>query len=206
MTQLFRIHSKNPQSRLISQAVKILMDGGVIAYPTDSTYALGCKIANKEALERIQQIRNLDKKHNFTLVCHDLSELGTYARVDNAAFRLLKAYTPGPYTFILAATHEVPRRLQNPKRKTIGLRIPDHKITLALLAAFNEPILSVTLIMPGDELPLVDADEIYQRLSGKVDLVIDGGVCGTALTTVVDLLDEAPKLIREGKGTSMFFV
>mgnify|MGYP000188557962 CR=1 FL=1 len=200
MAQYFQIHPDNPQARLIRQAVTILRDGGVIAYPTDSGYALGCHIGDKAAQERIARIRDLDDRHNFTLVCRDLSEIAVYARVGNADYRLLRTHTPGPYTFILPATREVPRRLQNPRRKTIGLRVPKHAIIDALLSDLNEPILSSTLILPGDELPLADADEIRARLEHAVDLVIDGGHCGPQPTTVVELSDGVARVLRHGRG------
>lgn len=207
MTDLLHIHPDNPQARLITQVVDRLKKGGVIIYPTDSGYALGCQIANKAAQERISQIRQLDKNHYFTLICRDLSELATYAQVTNSAFRLLKTYTPGPYTFILPATYEVPRRLQQAKRKTIGLRIPDNRICQAVLEALNEPLLSVTLIMPGDDLPLADIEEIYTRLQSQVDLVIDGGFCGIEPTTVIDLTNPAePLLLRKGRGDYSAFI
>ncbi|CBL44600.1 Putative translation factor (SUA5) [gamma proteobacterium HdN1] len=201
MTQIFHVHSENPQKRLIQQAVNILRDGGVIVYPTDAAYAFGCTVGNKSALERIVQIRQLGSKHNFTIACHNLSELATYARVDNQVFRLLKNNTPGPYTFILAATAEVPRRLMHPKRKTVGLRIPDNKIALALLEALGEPLMTTTLIMPNESEPLVDPEEILELLSRRIELVIDGGWGETSTTTVVDLVDSIPVLVREGKGS-----
>lgn len=200
MAQFFQIHPEDPQPRLIQQSAKIIQDGGVMAYPTDSAYALGCHIGDKSAMERIRRIRLLDKHHNFTLVCRDLSELALYARVDNSAYRLLKAFTPGAYTFILEATREVPRRLQHPKRKTIGLRVPDNAIALALLEQLDEPLMSVTLLLPNDTMPLVDPDEIRERLEGQVDLLIDGGPCSLEPTTVVDLVGGVPKITREGKG------
>jgi tRNA threonylcarbamoyl adenosine modification protein (Sua5/YciO/YrdC/YwlC family) len=200
MSQFFQIHPENPQARLIRQAVDIVRAGGVIVYPTDSAYALGCQIGDKAALDRIRRIRRLDARHNFTLVCRDLSELATYARVDNTVYRLLKAHTPGAYTFILRATSEVPRRLMHPKRRTVGLRVPDNAIAQALLADLNEPLMSVTLIMPDDELPLIDPYEIRELLEHDVDLVIDGGYCGMEATTVVDLADDMPMVLRAGKG------
>ncbi|MDH5512077.1 MAG: L-threonylcarbamoyladenylate synthase [Gammaproteobacteria bacterium] len=206
MAQYFQIHPANPQPRLIKGAVDIVRAGGVIAYPTDSSYALGCHIGDKEAMERIRRIRRVDKDHNFTLVCRDLSEVAQYARVGNADYRLLRANTPGAFTFILPATREVPRRLQHPKRKTIGLRIPEHVIAQALLAELNEPLLSSTLILPGDDLPLSDPEEIRERLEHDVDLVIDGGYCGLDATTVVELENGIPKLLRQGKGDSSWFV
>ncbi len=201
MSQYFQIHSANPQPRLIKQAVDIVRQGGVIAYPTDSAYALGCHLGDKAALERIRRIRKLDDNHNFTLVCRDLSELGTYARVDNSAFRLIRLHTPGPYTFILKATDEVPRRLLHPKRRTIGLRVPDNRIALALLEALGEPLMSVTLILPGETAPMTDAQIIRERLQHEVDLVIDGGICGPEPTSVVDMADgAAPMILRHGRG------
>ena len=205
MSQFFQIHPENPQVRLIKQAVEIIHRGGVVAYPTDSAYALGCHLGDKAALERIRRIRKLDDSHNFTLVCRDLSELGTYARVDNVAFRLIRAHTPGPYTFILKATDEVPRRLLHPKRRTIGLRVPENRIALDLLEALGEPLMSVTLILPGDELPLTDPFEIRERLEHDVDLVIDGGVCGAEPTTVIDLADDTAVVVRQGRGDSSAF-
>lgn len=200
MAQLFAIHPQTPHTRLIRQAADIVRKGGIIVYPTDSCYALGCQIGNKEAMDRIRTIRKVDQNHNFTLVCRDLAEIATYAKVDNAQYRLLKAATPGSYTFILAASREVPRRLQHPKRHTIGLRIPEHPVAQALLTELNEPLLSSTLILPEDELPLNDAEEIRQRLEHQVDLVIDAGSCGIHMTTVIDLTEAAPKVARLGKG------
>jgi tRNA threonylcarbamoyl adenosine modification protein (Sua5/YciO/YrdC/YwlC family) len=205
MTQRLNIHPTHPQSRLISQAVAMLRQGGVIVYPTDSAYALGCQIGNKEAMDRIKQLRKLDKNHNFTLMCRDLADLGTYARVSNAVFRLLKAHTPGAYTFILPASHEVPRRLQHPKRKTIGLRVPDNPISLAILETLAEPMMSVTLILPEEKMPLSDPDMIYTVLEGKVDIVVDGGFCGTDPTTIVDLVEGFPQVVRVGKGNPQPF-
>lgn len=205
MAQYFEVHPTHPQPRLIKRAVEILREGGVIAYPTDSSYALGCHIGDKDAVERIRRIRKVDESHNFTLVCRDLSELATYARVSNADFRILKALTPGPYTFLLSATKDVPRRLQHPKRKTIGLRVPDHAIVSALLAELKEPIMSSTLILPGEELPASDPQEIRERLERQVDLVIDGGNCGLAPTTVLALEDGQVTLVRAGKGDTSVF-
>jgi tRNA threonylcarbamoyl adenosine modification protein (Sua5/YciO/YrdC/YwlC family) len=201
MAQFFSIHPQNPQARLLKQTVTILHGGGVIVYPTDSCYALGCQIGNKDAMERIRTIRQVDEHHHFTLVCRDLAEISNYAKVDNSQYRLLKASTPGSYTFILQASREVPRRLQHPKRHTIGLRIPDHPVTHALLSELDEPLLSSTLILPGDELPLNDAEEIRERLEHHVDLIIDAGPCGIDMTTVIDLTSDAPGLVREGKGS-----
>jgi tRNA threonylcarbamoyl adenosine modification protein (Sua5/YciO/YrdC/YwlC family) len=200
MSQYFQIHPVNPQARLIQQAVAIVRRGGVIAYPTDSAYALGCQLGDKAALERIRRIRKLDNDHNFTLVCRDLSELGTYARVDNSAYRLIRNHTPGPYTFILKATDEVPRRLLHPKRRTIGLRVPENLIALALLESLGEPLMSVTLLLPGEELPMTDPELIRERLEHELDLVIDGGACVTELTSVIDLADDVPVIIRVGRG------
>lgn len=206
MAQYFEVHPTHPQARLIKRAVEILRDGGVIVYPTDSSYALGCHIGDKDAVERIRRIRRVDESHNFTLVCRDLSELATYARVSNADFRILKALTPGPFTFLLSATRDVPRRLQHPKRKTIGLRVPDHPIVSALLAELHEPIMSSTLILPGDELPASDPQEMRERLERQVDLVIDGGNCGLEPTTVLALDDGVVTMVRAGKGDAGAFL
>ena len=200
MSQFFEIHPDNPQPRLINQAVAIVRQGGVAVYPTDSGYAIGCLLGDKNAMERICRIRQIDKDHNFTLVCRDLSELSAYARVDNGAFRLMKNNTPGAYTFILRATKEVPKRLQNPKRKTIGLRVPDHAISLALLEALGEPMMSCSLILPGETEAEYDPFEIRNRLEKVVDLIIDGGVIDSRPTTVVDLYDDTPVIVREGAG------
>ena len=200
MSQFFQIHPVNPQARLIRQAVEILRADGLIVYPTDSSYALGCHVGDKRGMERIRRIRALDNKHNFTLVCRDLSEIAIYARVDNSAYRLLRSLTPGPYTFILSATHEVPRRLQNPKRKTIGIRVPDHPIAQALLADLGQPLMSSTLILPGKDIPETEAEEIRERLERDVDLVIDGGHCGFEPTTVIDMSEGAPQVLRQGCG------
>lgn len=206
MSQYFQIHPDNPQPRLIRQAVAIIRAGGIIAYPTDSSYALGCPLGDKAALDRIRAIRHTGKDHNFTLVCRDLSEIGVYARVNNSQYRLLKAATPGPFTFILQATHEVPRRLQHPRRKTIGIRIPEHAIVQALLTELGEPIMSATLILPGDEWPLNDPDEIQERIGHQVDLIIDGGPCAREPTTVLDLVEETPRLVRQGRGDASPFL
>ncbi|MEP0203534.1 MAG: L-threonylcarbamoyladenylate synthase [Halioglobus sp.] len=200
MSQFFQIHPETPQARLVRQASDIVRAGGVVVYPTDSAYALGCHIGDKNALDRIRRIRKLDDRHNFTLVCRDLSEIASYAKVDNTVYRLLKQATPGPYTFILKATSEVPRRLMHPKRKTVGLRVPDNSIAQALLADLGEPMMSVTLIMPGDEYPLIDPYDIRQVLQNDVDLVIDGGYCGMEPTSVIDLADDSPLVLRAGKG------
>lgn len=206
MAQLFSIHPDNPQPRLIAQAVDVIRRGGLIAYPTDSAYALGCHIGDKLALDRIRAIRDLDKDHNFTLVCRDLSELANYAKVDNAAFRLLKSHTPGPYTFVLPATSEVPRRLMHPKRKTLGLRVPANKIALALLEALGEPMMSVSLILPGEQLPLTDPYDIRDSLQHQLELVIDGGFCGFEATSIIDLTGSEPLVVRQGCGDVSAFL
>jgi len=200
MSQFFTIHPENPQLRLIKQTIQIIRQGGVIVYPTDSSYALGCHIGDKNAMERIRRIRQTDKNHNFTLVCRDLSEIATYAKVDNSAFRLMKSLTPGPYTFVLKATNEVPRRLQHPKRKTIGLRVPDNAIVSLILEHLGEPIMSSTLILPNKDMPETDPDDINDYLGKLVDLIVDGGHCGFEPTTIIDLMEETPVLIRQGKG------
>lgn len=200
MSQFFVVHPDNPQPRLIKQAAEMVRQGAVIVYPTDSCYALGCHLDDKDAVNRIRQIRGVDEKHHMTLMCRDLSELARFARVDNSQFRLLKNNTPGSYTFILEATKEVPRRLWHPKRSTIGMRIPDHPVALALLEVLGEPLLSSTLIMPGEEEALNDPEEIRDRLERQVDLVIDGGATGMASTTVIDLSNGAPVLVRLGRG------
>lgn len=205
MSQFFVIHPENPQKRLISQAVSILQDGGVMVYPTDSSYAFGCLIGNKDAMERIRRIRQLGEDHNFTLACRDLSDLSIYAKVENTSFRLLKAFTPGPYTFVLKATKEVPRRLLHPKKKTIGLRVPDNKIALALIEAIGEPILTTTAMLPGDDLPLLDPYEFRNFLENQVDLIIDGGYGEPTETSVVDLSEDAPVVVRAGKGDVSHF-
>jgi len=204
--QYHEIHPVNPQQRLISQAVAVVRNGGIIAYPTDSSYALGCCIGDKSAMEKIRRIRQIDADHNFTLMCRDLSDISTYARIENSDFRLIKSLTPGPYTFIFNATREVPRRLQNPRRKTIGIRVPDHPITLALLEALGEPLMSVTLIMPGEDLPLTDPQDIRERLGNQLNVIIDGGYCGHLPTTVIDFTGEAPDIKRQGKGDSGFLL
>ena len=200
MSQFFQVHPDNPQPRLIKQAAELVRSGAVIVYPTDSGYALGCHLDDKRALDRIRGIRKLDEKHNFTLVCRDLSELGTYAKVGNTAYRLLKAETPGPYTFVLPATREVPRRLQQPKRKTIGLRVPVNPIARALLDELNEPLVSTTLILPGETMPESDPYEIRERLEHAVDLIIDGGFGSLEPTTVVAFEDDVPVITRRGLG------
>jgi len=205
MAQYFQIHPRNPELRLLRQAVEILHAGGVIAYPTDSSYAIGCHLGDKSALDRIRQVRRLTTDHNFTLVARDLSEISTYAKVDNEKYRLIKAATPGPYTFILPATRQLPRRLQHPRRKTIGLRIPDSVIVQDLLAQLGEPILSSTLILPGETLPMSDPVEIREALEQTVDLVIDGGFCGLEPTTVIEWIGATPVVVRNGRGDASMF-
>lgn len=200
MSDYLQVQPNNPDTRVIRQAVDVLMKGGVIVYPTDSTYALGCHIGDKAALDRIRRIRQLDKNHNFTLMCSDLSSLATYALVSNSAYRILKAYTPGPYTFILKATPEVPRRLQNPKRKTIGLRVPENEIAQQILATLGEPMMTTSLILPNETEQLFDAYEMRLKIGKLVDLIIDGGACGLEPTTMIDLVDGIPKILRIGKG------
>ena len=205
MAQFFTLHPDNPQPRLIKQAAELVRVGAVIAYPTDSSYALGCHLGDKDAVTRIRQIRGLDDKHYLTLMCRDLSELARYARVDNVQFRLLKNNTPGSYTFILDATKEVPKRLQHPKRNTVGIRIPDHPVILALLEELREPLLSTTLILPGEEQPLNDGQEIFDRLEHLLDAVLDGGAVGLQPTTVIDLTSDTPVLVRAGRGDTTPF-
>ncbi len=205
MAQFFQIHPEDPQPRLIRRVGDIVRRGGVIIYPTDSSYALGCGIGEKNALDRIRAIRRVDSKHNFTLVCRDLSEITTYAKIDNRDYRLLKSLTPGAYTFIHKATKQVPRRLQHPKRKTIGIRVPDHPIAQALLAELDEPLMSTTLILPDDDMPLTDPYEIRDILDHTVDMIIDGGYCGFEPTTVVDMTDDTPEVVRLGKGDAGLF-
>lgn len=200
MAQYFAVHPVTPQTRLVRQAAEIVRAGGVIAYPTDSCYALGFHIGDKAAMERVRWIRDVDEGHHFTLMCRDLSEIGHYARVDNARFRLLKAATPGSYTFILEASRDLPRRILHPKRRTIGIRIPEHPVAQALLAELGEPLLSTTLILPGSETPLDDPQAIRERLEKSIELVIDSGSCGIEPTTVIDLTRDAPEVIRRGKG------
>lgn len=200
MSQFFTLHSEQPQARLIRQAAQIIRQGGLAIFPTDSAYALGGQLGNAELLTRIRRIRNVDERHHFTLMCRDLSEISFYARVDNSQFRLLKACTPGTYTFILEATRELPRRVLHPKRKTIGLRVPDHPVVSALLAELGEPILTSTLLLPGEEQPLADIDDIRARLGSQVELIIEAGACGPEATSVIDLTSGVPELIRKGKG------
>ena len=201
MSQYFAVHPTHPQPRLVAQAAAIIRAGGVIAYPTDSCYAIGCHIGDKEAMQRLRNIRKVDDKHHLTLMCRDLSEIATYAQVDNVQYRLLKKLTPGSYTFILRASREVPRRLLHPRRKTIGMRVPEHAVAQALLAALGEPLLSATLSLPGDALPLNDGEEIRARLEHALDLVLDAGSCGIDPTTMVDLTGAIPQLLRQGKGS-----
>jgi tRNA threonylcarbamoyl adenosine modification protein (Sua5/YciO/YrdC/YwlC family) len=200
MSELLQLHPKNPQVRFVRIAADILRDGGIVVYPTDSCYALGCRIGDKAAMERIQSIRQTDKHHFFTLVCRDLSEISRYARVENWQYRLLKAFTPGPYTFVLEATREVPRRLMNQKRRTIGIRVPDHPVVHMLLEELGEPLISTTLMLPGDAEPMTDATEIHGRLDHLIEAVLDGGNCGLEPTTVVDLSSGMPSVLRVGKG------
>jgi len=205
MAELLELHPRNPQERFIRVAVDALQGHGVVVYPTDSCYALGCLMGAKDAMERIQRIRQTDKHHFFTLVCRDLSDISRFARVDNWQYRTLKAFTPGPYTFVLQATREVPRRLMNERRRTVGIRVPDHPVVRMLLAELGSPLMSTTLLLPGDDLPLTDADEIFQRIGHAVDVVLDGGNCGLEPTTVVDLTGDAPAVLRAGKGDAAPF-
>lgn len=205
MTDIFRIHPENPQKRLIKQAADRIRAGEVLVYPTDAAYAVGCALENKRGLERIVQLRQLDDKHQFTILCRDLSELANYAKVENWAFRMLKANTPGPYTFVLRATSEVPRRLMHPKKKTLGLRVPGNEIVQALLEEVGEPIMSTTLLLPGEQYPLIDPEEIYERVGKQVDLVLDGGWGEMETTTVIDLEDSVPVVLRVGKGDASPF-
>jgi tRNA threonylcarbamoyl adenosine modification protein (Sua5/YciO/YrdC/YwlC family) len=200
MSELLELHPRNPQQRFVRMAAEALLGHGVVVYPTDSCYALGCVMGAKDAMERIQRIRGTDKHHFFTLVCRDLSEISRFARVNNAQYRTLKAFTPGPYTFVLQATREVPRRLMNERRRTVGIRVPDHPVVQMLLDEVHVPLMSTTLVLPGDELPMTDATEIHERIGHAVDVVLDGGNCGLEPTTVVDLSGEAPEVLRVGKG------
>jgi tRNA threonylcarbamoyl adenosine modification protein (Sua5/YciO/YrdC/YwlC family) len=200
VAEYLEIHPKNPQTRLIRQAVQIVRAGGVIAYPTDSCYALGCHVGDAEALERIRRIRQADRHHHFTLVCRDLAEIARYARVETWQFRMLKSCTPGPFTFLLAATKETPKRLQHAKRRTIGIRVPDHPVPHLLLQELGEPLMSSTLLLPGDDTPLTDGDQIRERLDGALDAILDGGHCGIEPTTVIDLAVSPPVILRQGKG------
>lgn len=205
MSQFFQIHPENPQTRLIKQAVQLINTGGIVALPTDSGYALVCQLDDKNGVERLRRLRGVDEKHHMTLLCRDLSEISLYARVDNRQFRMLKAATPGPYTIILEASKEVPRRLSHPSRKSIGLRVPEHRITQALLEELGQPLVSTTLILPGEPDPLTDPDEIRDKLEKLVELVIDGGPCAMEPTTVVDLTGDEPLLLREGCGDASVF-
>jgi tRNA threonylcarbamoyl adenosine modification protein (Sua5/YciO/YrdC/YwlC family) len=200
VSQYFKVHPINPQRRLLTQAVQIIRNGGLIVYPTDSSYAFGWSIGDKGALERIRKIRATERDHDFTLACRDLSDIATYARLENWAYRLLRSLTPGPYTFILRATHEVPKRLQDPKRRSIGIRVPDHTIAQALLEELGEPLMSSTLLLPGDDVPLTEPDEIKARLEKLVDAIIDGGACGMEPTSVLDLSNGDVSVLRQGKG------
>ena len=200
MARLVEIHPRDPQQRLIAEVVAAIRAGGLIAYPTDSSYAFGCHLGDKRAMDRIRRIRQADKKHNFTLVCSDLSEISLYARVENWSYRLIKSLTPGPYTFILPATREVPKRLQNPKRRTIGLRVPDHEIARAMLETLGEPIMSSTLQLPGDDIPVTDVHEIEERIGNQIDLIVDGGPTGIEPTTVIDLSEGSVEVLRQGLG------
>jgi len=200
MAQFFSIHPVNPQPRLIARAAEIVRTGGLIAYPTDSCYALGCRVGDKDAMVRLRRVRGVDEQHHLTLMCRDLAQIGAYANVDNVRFRLLKKLTPGSYTFILPASREVPRRLMHPRRRTIGVRVPDHPVAQALLVELDEPVLSTTLILPGDEHPLNDPLEIRTRLEKQIELVLDAGACGIEPSTVVDLTGPGPQILRVGKG------
>ncbi len=206
MSKLVEIHSVNPEPRRIREAAEVLRSGGVIIYPTDSSYAFGFHMGDKDPMREIQRIRQTSRNHNFSLMCRDLSEIATYAKVGNWCYRTLKAHTPGPYTFLLAATRDVPRRLQNPKRKTIGIRVPDHPVAQALLAELGEPIMSSTVKLPGDDVAMTDAYEMFQRLKNDVQMVIDAGSCGIEPTTVVDLTGSCPEVVREGKGGTEDFI
>jgi tRNA threonylcarbamoyl adenosine modification protein (Sua5/YciO/YrdC/YwlC family) len=205
MSQFFQIHPTHPQGRLVKQAAQIIQKGGVVALPTDSCYALACQLDDKSAVERLRRIRGVDERHHLTLLCRDLAEISTYARVDNRQYRLLKSATPGPYTFILEATREVPRRLSHPSRKTIGLRVPENAVAHALLEELGQPLLSATLILAGEEDPMTDPETIREKLERQVDLVIDGGACGFEPTTVIDLTDDEPELLRRGRGDPAMF-
>jgi tRNA threonylcarbamoyl adenosine modification protein (Sua5/YciO/YrdC/YwlC family) len=200
VSQYFKVHPVNPQLRLLSRAAEIVREGGIVVYPTDSSYAFGWHLGDKAALERVRRLRGIERDHDFTLACRDLSDIATYARVDNWAYRLLKSLTPGPYTFILRATHELPKRLQDPKRRSIGIRVPDHLIAQGLLTALNEPLMSSTLLLPGDPFPMTDPEDIRDRLQKHVDLIIDGGHCGAEPTSVLDLSQDEVVVARKGKG------
>ena len=204
MARIVTVHPVDPQPRRIAEIVASIHSGGLIAYPTDSSYALGCHIGDKRAMDEIRRIRRADKDHNFTLVCSDLSEISNYARVENWAYRLVKALTPGPYTFILPATREVPKRLQHAKRRTIGLRVPDHRVVRAMLDSLGEPIMSSTLLLPGDDWPLTDVDEIERRIGHQIDIIIDAGPTGVEPTSVLDLTGQTPRVLRRGRGDLSF--
>ena len=206
MGRLIEIHPENPQPRLVAEVTEVLRSGGVIVYPTDSIYAVGCALGGKEAIERIRRLRRLDRKHLFTLVCRDLSEIATYARVDNQMYRMIRRMTPGPYTFILPATKQVPKRLQHPRRRTVGIRVPTHPVPLAMIEDLGEPILSTTMQLPGQEHPMTEAFEIFEEAGNEVDLVIDGGPCGLEPTTVIDLVGPFPEIIRQGMGRADFLL
>lgn len=205
MSQYFKVHPDNPQRRLLERAAEVLHGGGLLAYPTDSTYALGCHLGNKDALERIRRIRRTERDHDFTLVCRDLSEIAEYARVDNSAYRLLRSLTPGPYTFVLRATHSVPKRLQDPKKRSIGIRVPAHTIAAHLLEVVGEPIMSSTLLLPEETLPLTDPEDIRDQLGKQLDAIVDGGICGVEPTTVLDLSTGSVVVVRRGKGDTSAF-
>lgn len=206
MSQYFKVHPVNPQRRLLERTAEILEQGGVIAYPTDSSYALGCRVADKTAVERLRRIRQTGVDHDFTLVCRDLSEISGYARIENWAYRMIRALTPGPFTFILQATREVPKRLQDPKKRTVGIRVPDHRIVADLLEIVGEPITSSTLQLPGDSAPMTEAEDIRERLEKQLDAVVDGGACGMEPTTVLDVSGGEIALVRQGKGDASAFL
>lgn len=206
MGRLLEIHPKDPQPRLIGEVTEVLRNGGVVVYPTDSIYAVGCRLGDKDAIERIRRLRRLDRKHLFTLVCRDLSEIATYARVDNQMYRMLRRMTPGPYTFILPATKQVPKRLQHPRRRTVGIRVPTHPVTIAMIEDLGEPLLSTTMQLPDEEHPMTEAFEIFDKVGNDVDLVVDGGPCGMEPTTVLDLVASYPEVIRQGMGKADFLV
>lgn len=205
MSQYFKVHPVNPQRRLLERTAEILEAGGVIVYPTDSIYALGCAMGDKDALERIRRIRRTERDHEFTLVCRDLSEIATYARVDNQTYRLIRSLTPGPYTFILRATHEVPKRLQDPKKRSIGIRVPNHPVVSALLEVVGRPIMSSTLLLPDEDLPMTDPEEIRDRIGNQVDVILDSGVLGVEPTTILDVSGESAVVLRAGKGDASAF-
>jgi len=206
MSHYFKVHPVNPQRRFLERTADLLREGAVIVYPTDSTYALGCRLADKAALDRIRALRRIDASHEFSLVCRDLSQIANYARVDNSAYRLIRALTPGPFTFVLKATHEAPRRLQDPKKRSVGIRVPANKIVDALLDILGEPLVSSTLQLPGDDLPLTDPEEFRPRIEKHVDVILDASVCGVDPTTVLDLSQGTVKLLRQGKGDASAFL